>query len=83
MKNREILPFAAVVSISLMFAAASVSSQNTRNVASFNIEVTVDSSNHEVRFNCIEGCVWETLSFGCSSDMECTSSIDEHGTPAE
>jgi hypothetical protein len=83
MKMGHILSLRAIVSIALMVGAVSASSQGARNVANFDIEVTVDSSSHEVRFKCIDGCVWETLSFGCGSDMDCTSSIDEYGTPAE
>jgi hypothetical protein len=83
MRRREVLSLVAVVGIGLMPGGASVWSQDTRNVASFNIEVTLDSTNHEVRFKCIDGCAWEALSFSCGNDVECTSSIDEYGTPTE
>ena len=83
MKAGQILSLGAIASAALMVGAVSASSQRASNVAGFNIEVTVDSSSHEVRFKCIDGCVWETLSFDCGSDMDCTSSIDEYGTPAE
>lgn len=53
------------------------------NVVEFEIEIAVDRAKNGVHMKCIEGCMWKTLSFSCGPDIECVSSIDESGTPAE
>lgn len=83
MKSRNLIAPGTAIWAGLILSAAAVSSTSSRNIAEFEIEVTVDSAKNEVRFECIDGCAWETLSFGCGKEVECTSSIDEYGTPAE
>ncbi len=75
-----------VVAAAVLGFALNTMAQQTvgnRADAEFDIEVTVDQSNNGVKFKCNEGCVWETLSFSCRPGVDCSSSIDERGTPAQ
>jgi hypothetical protein len=80
-KNGLIVMLAALIG----FGISAFAQQNAinRKVVEFEIEITVDRENNGVNMKCIEGCMWETLSFGCGGlDIDCASSIDESGTPA-
>ena len=44
----------------------------SRAIVRFEIELTVDRTENGVRMKCIDGCMWETLSFACDpSGADC------------
>ena len=83
MKSRNRLVLILSIFIGLTINGALLDAANSRTVVKFEIEVTVDRVNNGVKFRCMEGCHWETLSFSCGPDIDCVSTIDEFGTPAE
>jgi len=83
MNIRKLIYAGIVIYAALMISFANFSEAGPRNIVEFEIEITVDRENNGVKLKCIDGCAWETLSFACHRDIECTSSIDENGTPAE
>ena len=85
MKSRNMIYVAAAICVASIMSFSVLSTAGIRNIVDFEIEITVDRENNGVKLICIDGCAWETLSFACGPDMdiECRSSIDEYGTPAE
>jgi len=83
MKSRNRLAFILSIFIGLTINGVLLYAANTRTVVEFEIEVTVDRVNNGVKFRCMEGCHWETLAFSCRPGLDCVSTIDEFGTPAE
>ena len=80
-KNSSIVVLAALAGFAVS-AFAQQSAQN-RSVVEFEIEIAVDRINNGVNMTCHQGCMWKTLSFSCGPNVDCASSIDESGTPAE
>ena len=83
MKSQYRLVLILSVFIGLTINGALLYAANGRTGVEFEIEVAVDRINNGVKFRCMEGCHWETLSFSCGPDIDCVSTIDEFGTPAE
>jgi hypothetical protein len=79
-----LLLIGAILGFAINAVAQQTSPRPNHGVAEFEIELVVDRADNVVRMKCIEGCMWETLSFGCdSSGPDCAGSFDESGTPAD
>ena len=45
----------------------------------FRINISVDFPSGLVSLECLEGCSWDTLSYGCRPPTDCPAGIDEKG----
>lgn len=80
MKTKNLLLVLVGAAIGFGFSAAA---QQSPPVADFAIEIAIDRSENGVDMKCMKGCMWRRLSFSCGPGVDCVSSIDETGTPAE
>ena len=83
MKTKTYLLVAVAILSGYVISSLAQQSAAQRNIVEFEIEVSIDPVENGVKFKCIDGCAWEALSFSCGPGVECASSIDEYGIPAE
>jgi len=80
MKTKNILLVVVGAIIGVGFNATAQQSSGIADVA---VEISVNQVENRVDMKCSKGCMWSALSFSCGPGVDCVSSIDEAGTPAE
>jgi len=42
-------------------------------------KITVEATTGAAKLECLRGCAWKTLSFGCEGKAECKAQVDQTG----
>jgi len=83
-KNILLLLTGAFLGFAISATAQQTNPRPNRAIVQFEINLTVDRAQNGVQMKCIDGCIWETLSFACDPNgPDCERSFDEGGTPAD
>ena len=51
--------------------------QTQTQVADF--KIIIDATTGGAKLECLRGCAWKTLSFGCEGKAECQAQVDQNG----